>query len=102
MYFGGPTDEVESLRLIGRCRDADTNFIDTTNTYNGGRSEEIVGCAIVGARDRWVLATEVNGSVGTWVSQRGSSRKGIMEALRMDSLVRRYTCSMALRKRMKL
>jgi aryl-alcohol dehydrogenase-like predicted oxidoreductase len=102
MNFGGPTDEVESLRLIGRCRDAGINFIDTTNTYNGGRLEEIVGCAIVGDHDLWVLATEVNGSFGTGVSQRGSSRKGIAEKVQMDKIVRRYSCSMALRKRMKL
>jgi aryl-alcohol dehydrogenase-like predicted oxidoreductase len=81
MNFGGPTDEPESLRLIGLCRDAGVNFIDTANTYNGGSSEEIVGRAIAGDRDRWVLATKVNGSFGTGVNQRGSSRKAIMESV---------------------
>ncbi len=82
MNFGGPTDEAESLRLIGICGDAGINFIDTANVYNGGRSEEIVGRAIAPDRHRWVVATKVNGAFGDGPNDRGSSRKSIMEAAR--------------------
>jgi len=80
MNFGGPTDEAESLRLIGISAEAGINFIDTANVYTGGRSEEIVGKAIRGDRHRWVLATKVNGAFGDGPNDRGSSRKAIMEA----------------------
>ena len=81
MNFGGPSDEATSLRVVGACRDAGINFIDTANVYTGGRSEEIVGRAINGERHRWVVATKVNGATGDGPNERGSSRKAIMDAV---------------------
>jgi aryl-alcohol dehydrogenase (NADP+) len=51
MMFGGPTDEAEAARIIGRARDGGVNFIDTADLYTEGRSEEIVGRAIRENRD---------------------------------------------------
>jgi aryl-alcohol dehydrogenase (NADP+) len=82
MMFGGPADEAESQRMIGMARDAGINFIDTADVYNGGKSEEVVGRAIKGERDRWVIATKLNGIMGAGPNQRGSSRKWIFEAAR--------------------
>jgi aryl-alcohol dehydrogenase (NADP+) len=82
MMFGGPADEAESHRMIGQARDAGINFIDTADVYNGGRSEEVVGRAVRADRDRWVIATKLNGIMGTGPNQRGSSRKWIFEAAR--------------------
>ncbi len=90
MNFGGPTDEAESLRLIGIAGDAGVNFLDTANVYTGGRSEEIVGKAIRTNRHSWVVATKVNGAFGPGPNERGSSRKAIMEACR-QSLARMGT-----------
>ena len=90
MNFGGPTDEAESLRLIGIAADAGVNFLDTANVYTGGRSEEIVGKAIRANRHSWVVATKVNGAFGPGPNERGSSRKAIMEACR-QSLARMGT-----------
>ena len=81
MNFGGPTDGTEAIRLISISRDAGVNFIDTANVYAGGRSEEIVGQAIRGDRQRWVLATKVNGATGEGPNERGSSRKAILHAV---------------------
>ncbi len=81
MNFGGPTDEAASLRIIGLARDAGINFVDTANGYTDGRSEEIVGRAIAGDRDRWVLATKVNAPIGPGPNDRGTSRKAIMLAI---------------------
>ena len=81
MNFGGPTDEAEALRIVGQARDAGINFIDTANVYTGGRSEEIVGRAIAGERDRWVVATKANGVFGPGPNERGSSRKALMGAV---------------------
>jgi aryl-alcohol dehydrogenase-like predicted oxidoreductase len=82
MMFGGPADEATSLRLIAKARDAGINFIDIADVYNNGRSEEVVGKAIRAERDRWVIATKVNGIMGEGPNERGSSRKWIMEAVR--------------------
>ena len=35
------------------------NFIDTADAYYDGKSEEIVGRAMKGRRQDWVLATKV-------------------------------------------
>ena len=82
MMFGGPADEADSQRMIAAARDAGINFIDTADVYNGGKSEEVVGRAIRGERDRWVVATKLNGVMGAGPNQRGSSRKWIFEAAR--------------------
>ena len=80
--FGGPADEPTSQRIVGKAREAGINFIDTADVYNGGGSEEVVDRAICGERDRWVIATKVNGIMGGGPNQRGSSRKWILEAAR--------------------
>jgi aryl-alcohol dehydrogenase-like predicted oxidoreductase len=82
MMFGGPADEATSMRLIAMARDAGVNFIDTANTYNNGRSEEVVGRAIRNERSRWILATKVNGVMGDGPNERGSSRPAIMEQVK--------------------
>jgi len=82
MMFGGPASEADSQRMIAAARDAGINFIDTADVYNGGRSEEVVGRAIRNERDRWVVATKLNGTMGEGPNQRGSSRKWIFEAAR--------------------
>jgi aryl-alcohol dehydrogenase-like predicted oxidoreductase len=82
MMFGGPADEAQSQRMITAARDAGINFIDTADVYNGGKSEEVVGRAIRNERDRWVVATKLNGIMGPGANQRGSSRKWIFEAVR--------------------
>jgi aryl-alcohol dehydrogenase-like predicted oxidoreductase len=61
MDFGHPewgTDEEESLSIIDAYVESGGNFIDTANVYSEGRSEEIVGKALKGRRDRLVLATK--------------------------------------------
>jgi aryl-alcohol dehydrogenase-like predicted oxidoreductase len=82
MMFGGPADEPQSQRMIAAARDAGINFIDTADVYNGGESEEVIGRAVRGERDRWVIATKLNGIMGSGPNQRGSSRKWIFEAAR--------------------
>ena len=80
MNFGGPTDETAAARLIARARDEGVNFIDTADTYCGGRSEEITGRAIANARNQWVLATKLGNATGEGPNGGGLSRKWLMEA----------------------
>ena len=46
--FGGKVDADGVRRLIDEALAAGVNFIDTADTYTGGRSEETIGKAIRG------------------------------------------------------
>jgi len=81
MNFGGPTDEADSARIIGRAREAGINFIDTADAYNGGRSEEIIGRTVAAERDQWVIATKLANAVGKGPNGGGLSRKWVMQAV---------------------
>ena len=78
MMFGDQTSEADSLTIIASARDAGVNFIDTANVYSKGISEEIVGKALKGNRDRWVLATKVGSPMSNAVGEETLSRKRIM------------------------
>jgi aryl-alcohol dehydrogenase-like predicted oxidoreductase len=79
MMFGGRTEEAESRAIIDAAAEAGVNFIDTADTYAGGRSEEITGRAVAADRHRWVLATKLANQNGAGPNSRGLSRKWIME-----------------------
>lgn len=83
MNFGSlfNTDRDDSIRLIRRALDADINFIDTSDVYSNGESEEIIGSAIKGRRDDVVLATKFSNPMGDKPNQQGASRRWIMKAV---------------------
>jgi aryl-alcohol dehydrogenase-like predicted oxidoreductase len=81
MSFGGDADEATSAAMFQRCRDAGINFFDTANTYNGGRSEEILGKLVAGSRDELILTSKVHFPTGPDINARGSSRRNIMLAI---------------------
>jgi aryl-alcohol dehydrogenase-like predicted oxidoreductase len=70
--------------------DAGVNFVDTSDSYHQGRSEEAVGKALAGRRDRVVLATKVHFRTGDGPNDEGNSRLHILEACD-DSLRRLQT-----------
>ncbi len=57
-WMWGGTDEQRSIRAIQASLDAGVNLIDTAPAYGLGLSEQIVGRAIQGRRDRVILATK--------------------------------------------
>jgi len=79
MTFGDRTDESDAVSIVKSAKDAGVNFIDTADTYAGGRSEEITGRAIAEDRHDWVLATKLANPKGEGPNQRGLSRKWIIE-----------------------
>lgn len=87
---GGNPDHDECIRMIHKALDAGINFADSADRYNAGESEEILGKAIVGRRDRLVICTKFWGPMGEDPNQQGSSRKWIMRAVE-DSLRRLKT-----------
>ena len=80
MMFGawGNPDHEDSIRIIHRALDAGINFVDTADVYARGESEEIVGKALKGRRDRVVLATKAHGSMGDDINERGNSRRWLV------------------------
>lgn len=58
----GPTDDAESLRAVRRALELGCTFFDTADVYGHGHSEELLGEALAGVRDRVVIATKVGGN----------------------------------------
>lgn len=54
----GETDDSESIKTIQAAIDCGVTLIDTAPAYGWGHSEEIVGKAIKGRRDKVVLSTK--------------------------------------------
>ena len=75
----GSTDVAGATRQIDMCLDRGVNFIDTANGYSGGVSEEIVGEAIKGRRDRVLLGTKARMPVGDGPNDAGLSRHHLIE-----------------------
>ncbi len=82
MMFGrwGNTDVAECHRMVHRAIDAGITLVDTADMYDDGASEEILGAALVGRRDRVVLATKVGNPMGGDTARSGLSRRWIEQA----------------------
>jgi aryl-alcohol dehydrogenase-like predicted oxidoreductase len=81
-FFGrwGSTDVAEATRLVDRCLDAGLDFFDTADIYSGGASEEILGQALRGRRERVLIATKATFPTGPGPNDRGSSRHHLVRA----------------------
>jgi aryl-alcohol dehydrogenase-like predicted oxidoreductase len=95
--FSWLTDEADSFAILDRAFECGVNFIDTSNNYNAGRTEALLGRWFAqggGRRERMVLASKVYSApmewgstdpvkrTGSWVgpNQKGLSAKHIREA----------------------
>lgn len=58
----GPQDDADSIATVHAALDVGINFFDTAEGYGDGRSEEVLGKALVGRRDQAVIATKVSAS----------------------------------------
>ena len=55
----GPQDEKAAIDALKTAYDCGINHFDTAVAYGDGRSEELVGTALAGVRDKVVIATKV-------------------------------------------
>jgi aryl-alcohol dehydrogenase-like predicted oxidoreductase len=56
--FYGTTDEGEAIATIHRAQELGCNFLDTAEMYGPFKNEELIGKAIDGRRDDYVIATK--------------------------------------------
>jgi aryl-alcohol dehydrogenase-like predicted oxidoreductase len=55
----GPTEDRESLNAIDAALDMGVSFFDTSDVYGAGHSEELLGQAMQGRRDKFIVATKI-------------------------------------------
>jgi aryl-alcohol dehydrogenase-like predicted oxidoreductase len=76
----GTTDVDGARRQVDMCLDAGVNLIDTADVYSDGLSEEIVGKALEGRRDRVLLATKARMPMGDGPNDAGLSRHHLIRS----------------------
>jgi aryl-alcohol dehydrogenase-like predicted oxidoreductase len=69
----------ETSRILDVCRDAGVTTIDTADAYSFGGAEEILGEALQGRRNDFVLVTKVFSRLGTGSHDIGLSRKHLIQ-----------------------
>lgn len=77
----GSTDAGGAARLIDVCLDHGVSLFDTADVYSDGASEQILGAAIKGKRERLLLSTKVTFPTGEGANDFGSSRQHLIAAV---------------------
>jgi len=77
----GNTDVAAARRIVDICLDAGVSLFDTADAYSGGASEEILGAALKGRRQRAILSTKISLRVGEGPNDAGSSRQHLVEGV---------------------
>ncbi|MCY4525566.1 MAG: aldo/keto reductase, partial [Anaerolineaceae bacterium] len=88
--FGGKVDQNGVHNILALARELEVNFLDTANTYGGGESERLLGRALRGQREHFLVATKAFFPVGPGPNERGASRHHLLRAVE-DSLRRLQT-----------
>ena len=83
----GNTDVAEARRLIDICLDAGVNLFDTADVYSNGASEEVLGEALRGRRDKALISTKTALPMGEGPNDAGASRERLIRAV--DAALRR-------------
>jgi aryl-alcohol dehydrogenase-like predicted oxidoreductase len=76
----GTLGVAEASRMLDRCEQAGLTTIDTADMYSAGDAESILGEALAGRRDRFVLSTKAFMRLGTGPHDVGLSRKHLVAA----------------------
>ncbi|MCC3327148.1 aldo/keto reductase [Nocardia abscessus] len=77
----GDTDAEQARRLVDISLDAGVNMFDTADVYSDGASEEVLGAAVKGRRDRVLLSTKATLPTGAGPWDAGSGRARLIGAV---------------------
>jgi aryl-alcohol dehydrogenase-like predicted oxidoreductase len=85
--FGGRIDYAQSLAVIDAALEEGVTLVDTADIYGQGTSEEFIGRALEGRRDRVLIATKF----GKEMNERPEERRGNPDYIRwaVESSLRR-------------
>jgi aryl-alcohol dehydrogenase-like predicted oxidoreductase len=70
----GAIDTAEARRMIDLCLDAGVTLFDSADIYSNGVSEEVLGTALKGRRDKALISTKATFRFGADPNAVGSSR----------------------------
>ena len=90
MDFTVTLEEPEAARVVDTALDHGINFLDTSDSYGRGKSEEVLGGILKGKRDQIILATKFWVKMYDRPNGGGCSRVHLMQAVD-DSLRRLQT-----------
>jgi len=76
----GNLDVADTSKMLDLCREAGVTTLDTADVYSLGAAEEILGQALAGQRDDFVLATKAYNRLGPGPHDVGLSRLHLMRA----------------------
>lgn len=79
--FGGKVNQEGTKAIVNRALELGINFFDTADVYSRGVSEEFLGAALEGQRERVVIATKGRYKMGDGPNDQGASRYHIMNAV---------------------
>jgi aryl-alcohol dehydrogenase-like predicted oxidoreductase len=79
--FGRFADADQTARIVHAAMDLGVTFFDTADVYSAGVSEEHLGRALAGRRDRAVVATKVGWALGEGPNEGGVSRSRIIAGI---------------------
>jgi aryl-alcohol dehydrogenase-like predicted oxidoreductase len=76
----GPVDDKNALAAIEASLESGISFFDTADVYGGGHSEELLGKAMRGRRDRFVVGTKIG-----WIGYDGENNRSQYDSV--DKLI---------------
>lgn len=76
----GSTDVAAARRMIDLCLDAGVTMFDTADVYSDGVSEEVLGEALKGRRDKVLISTKATFRFGDGANDVGSSRFHLLKS----------------------
>ena len=77
----GTSDTGEARRLVDICLEAGVNLFDTADVYSDGASEEVLGAAIKGRRDKVLISTKTGLPMGDGPGDWGVSRSRLIRSV---------------------
>jgi aryl-alcohol dehydrogenase-like predicted oxidoreductase len=81
MSAWGTTDAKEATRLVDVCLEHGLTMFDSADIYSAGASEEVLGAAIKGRRDKVLISTKATFRAGAEPNDVGSSRFHLTRAV---------------------
>ena len=90
MFGAGYVDDERAFSVVNEAHEQGINFIDTADAYHAGLSEHVVGKAVKGRRQDFIIATKGFVPTGPGVNEKGLSRAHLLDAIegslrRLDS-----------------